>query len=240
MSQNIKAIFLDLGDTLRLLIPDETHQNDAKKRIVELVGTKDSPDEFCEKLHQRYKDYRVWAFENMAEAPETEFWTRWMTPEFPPERIAPVAVELSFQYRQTKGRRIMASDGKMVIEELYKRGYILGIISNLITSNEVPDWLEEEHLTHYFKSVALSSVLGIRKPDPRIYHYAARQAGVEPAECAYIGDNLKRDVTGTQQAGFGMTIIVLDENAVADAAESQPDLIIHSLSELLNVFPPLN
>ena len=151
MSQPIKAIFLDLGDTLRLLIPDEAHQSHAKNRIAELVGTHDSPDDFCEKLHQRYKTYRVWAFENMAEAPEAEFWTRWMAPEFPPERIAPVAVELSFQYRQTKGRRIMAPDGKKVIEELYKRGYTLGIISNLITSNEVPDWLEEEGLTPLFQ-----------------------------------------------------------------------------------------
>ncbi|PJH76160.1 MAG: hypothetical protein CO064_02745, partial [Anaerolineae bacterium CG_4_9_14_0_8_um_filter_58_9] len=67
------------------------------------------------------------------EAPEAELWTRWMTPEFPAERIIPHAVELSFQFRQSKGRRVLVDGGKEVVVELHRRGYILGIISNLIT-----------------------------------------------------------------------------------------------------------
>jgi putative hydrolase of the HAD superfamily len=141
---------------------------------------------------------------------------------------------------QTKGRRIFTEDSRQVIVELHRRGYILGIISNLITSRELPDWLEEEHLTGYFKAVALSSLLGIRKPSPEIYLYAARQAGVEPSRCAYIGDNLNRDVTGTRAAGFGIVIILpLNPNAAIEpfAPENHPDLIIRSLSDLLEIFP---
>lgn len=239
MHPDIQAIFLDVGDTLRILHLDEAYQSLARKKIVELVGTTRDPDDFCKELNERYAEYRVWAFEQRAEASEVELWSRWMAPEYPLERIKANAVELSFQYRQTKGRRIFADDGRQVIVELHRRGYILGIISNLITSQELPDWLEEERLTGYFKSVALSSLLGIRKPAPEIYHYAARQAGVEPAHCAYIGDNLKRDVTGTRAAGFGMAIIVLPTDAVVEPLETQnqPDVIIHSLSDLLDIFP---
>ncbi len=67
----------------------------------------------------------------------------------------------------------MAEGGREVIETLYARGYILGIISNVITEREIPEWLEADGLTKYFKSVLLSSVYGKRKPDPAIYHEAA-------------------------------------------------------------------
>jgi putative hydrolase of the HAD superfamily len=242
MEHNIEAIFLDVGNTLRILLPDEAHQHQARKKIAEMVGTKESPDEFCQELDRRYKVYRKWAFQNMVEASEAELWTRWLTPEFPAEKIAPIALELTYQYRQSMGRRVMAEDGKRVIVELYERGYILGIISNVITSQEIPDWLEEDGLTKYFKSVALSSVLGIRKPNTAIYHYATSQAGVEPGRSVYVGDNLDRDVVGTREAGFGMVIILLDGKDASGEVDGQtkPDLIIHKLSDLLEIFPPRN
>jgi FMN phosphatase YigB (HAD superfamily) len=140
------------------------------------------------------------------------------------------------------GRRVVVDDGREVVEELQKRGYILGIISNLIGTREIPEWLEAENFKPYFKSVVLSSVVGIRKPDPAIYLEAARRAGVEPSRCAYVGDNLKRDVTGTRAAGFGMIIILIEPKKLAEetvTSENRPDLIIHQFKELLNVFPVL-
>lgn len=240
MKPEIEAIFLDVGDTLRILYPDEQLQSQARAKMAALVGTQADPGEFCVELNKRYDGYRKWAFAQLAEASEVELWTRWMVPEFPAERIASVAPELSFQYRLSKGRRVLAEDAKRVIAELDRRGYILGIISNVITRQEIPDWLAADGLTPYFKAIALSSVLGIRKPSPEIYHYAASQAGVEPAHCAYVGDNLERDVDGTRQAGFGMMIIVLGEKKPDPilVERVKPDLIIHTLSELLDVFPP--
>jgi len=239
MDHNIDAIFLDVGNTLRILLEDEAHQSRARKKIVDLLGSQASPDDFCQELDRRYKVYRKWAFDNRLEAPEAELWTRWLAPEFPADQIAPMALELTYQYRQSMGRRVMAEGGKDVICELFERGYVLGIISNVITSQEIPNWLIEDDLAKFFKSIALSSVLGIRKPDPAIYHYASSQAGVSPAHCAYVGDNLKRDVEGTREAGFGMVIILSDENDMSDEDDglAKPDLMIHQLSDLLSIFP---
>lgn len=240
MSHNIEAIFLDLGNTLRILLKEEEHQSRARRKIVEMVGTDEDPEAFCEKLDARYKTYRKWAFENLVEAPEAELWTRWLTPEFPAEKIAPQAVELTYQYRQSIGRRVVVDGGKEVVIELHRRGYILGIISNVITSQEIPDWMDADGFTPYFKSVVLSSVFGKRKPDPAIYHEAARRAGVESARCVYVGDNLKRDVTGTRAAGFGMVIIMISPEELAEVTitdENRPDIIIHEFRELLNIFP---
>jgi len=88
--------------------------------------------------------------------------------------------------------------------------------------------------------VLLSSVFGRRKPDPTIYLEAARRAGVEPGRCAYVGDNLNRDVTGTREAGFGMTIILIEPAKLekeSPTAENKPDRIIHEFRELLDIFP---
>src|SRR5512135_3414264 len=215
MEHDIKAIFLDLGNTLRILLKDADHQAAARRKIAELVGTDEDPEAFCEKLNIRYKDYRKWAFEYLAEAPEAELWTRWLVPDFPVERIAPLGAELTYQFRQSMGRRVVVENGREVVEELRRRGYILGIISNLIGTREIPDWLQAEGFAPYFKCVVLSSIYGIRKPDPAIYVEAARRAGVEPHNCAYVGDNLKRDVTGTRTAGFGMVVILISPEQLA-------------------------
>ena len=236
----IQAIFLDVGNTLRFLTDNEAHQNKARQTITELLGTLEDPVTFCNKLDERYKVYRKWAFEQMREAPESELWTRWLTPDFPPEKIAPLGKALTYQYRQSMGYRVMVAGATEVVQTLNQRGYTLGLISNVITSDEIPDWLEADGLTQYFKSVVLSSVLGIRKPDPEIYLDAARRAGVPPKYCVYVGDNLKRDVTGTRNAGFGMSVIMMDkvEQETAEITlENKPDAIINNFLDLLALFP---
>jgi putative hydrolase of the HAD superfamily len=240
MYQAIEAIFIDLGNTLRVLVKDEEHMRRAKQELARLVETEEEPAAFCAKLDERYKGYRKWAFKNLREAPEAELWTRWMVPDFPAERIAPLGAELTYQYRQSMGRRVVVEGGREVVEELLTRGYTLGIISNLIGTREIPEWLAAENYDRYFKSVVLSSVLGIRKPSPAIYLEAARRAEVEPAKCAYVGDNLKRDVTGTRLAGFGQIIIMLPQEELAEAEisdENRPDQIIHRFQQLLDIFP---
>lgn len=237
-TEKMDAIFLDVGNTLRILLKEEPHRAAARIEIARLVGTRDNPDVFVAEIDRRYKDYRKWAFENMVEASEKELWTRWLLPDFPKETIASLSAPLTYQFRQSMGRRVVAEGGIETIKELYKRGYIMGIISNVITEREIPEWLEVDGLTQYFKSVVLSSVFGKRKPDPAIYIEAARRAEVEPKRCVYVGDNFARDVEGTRNAGFGMVIIMPDEKdkGIDLSKEQTPDLIINNLPELLNIF----
>jgi HAD superfamily hydrolase (TIGR01549 family) len=240
MTPRIEAIFIDLGNTLRMLVKDQVHMARARQEIVRIVGTDEDPVAFCAKLDERYKVYRKWAFENLVEAPEAELWTRWLVPEFSPDKIAPLGEELTFQFRQSMGRRVVVNNGKEVVAELFRRGYTLGIISNLIGCREIPDWLETDGFSPYFKSVVLSSVFGKRKPDPSIYLEATRRAGVEPANSVYIGDNVERDVTGARDAGFGMVVIMISPEDLARETitdGNRPDVIIHQFTQLLEIFP---
>jgi len=238
--KDIDAIFLDVGNTLRILLKEEPHRAAARKEIALLVGTNQDPDEFVAELDRRYKVYRKWAFEQMVEASEKELWTKWLLPDYPAEQIASLSAPLTYQFRQSMGRRVVAEGGIETVIELYNRGYVMGLISNVITEREIPEWMEADGITKYFKSVVLSSVFGKRKPDPAIYLEAAKCAEVPVERCVYVGDNFARDVEGTRNSGFGMIIIMPDpaDKDVIPTPEQTPDIIIHSLPELLNIFPP--
>ncbi len=242
MTKEIEAIFYDLGGTLRHVQKDAAFQEQAKRRIAELCGTTEDPDAFIEFLNYRYEGYRKWCFDKMREAPEEELWTKWLTPDYPRERILQNALELTVEYRNVDGRRIVAKNGRESIRELYDNGYILGIISNLVTSIEIPNWLEEDHLTPYFKAVLLSCVEGLRKPDPAFQLLACERVGIPPERCAYIGDNLNRDVEGTRKAGYGMFVLYTTPEKLEKLLpkindENRPDAIIFDFAELKEIFP---
>lgn len=47
-----------------------------------------------------------------------------------------------------------------------------------------------------------STVVGIEKPDPQIFHIALERIGLEADRCAYIGDTVTFDVNGARAAGL--------------------------------------
>ena len=243
MNHEIEAIFLDHGNTLRIVRKDEAFQAQARQQLAALVGTSESPEAFCELLRERYKVCRKQAKETMRETSEKELWTRWMLPDWPADKIAPLSGKLTRLWRDRDGRRVPRPDTKKVIIELSKRGYCLGIIANTITETEIPDWLEADGLAQYFETVILSSVFGHRKPGPEIYLEAARSVGVDPARSVYVGDNPSRDILGARLAGFGMVILMMEPATLEkepSTGDEKPDLLIHELSELLNIFPERN
>jgi len=242
VNHETKAIFFDHGNTLRFVVKDAAFQAQAKQQLATLVGAQEPPDVFYKRLVERYKVCRKQAKETLIETSEKELWTRWMLPDWPSDKIAPLAGELTRLWRARDGRRVARPDTGQVIIELAQRGYCLGIIANTITESEIPDWLEEAGLTQYFETVILSSIFGRRKPGPDIYLEATGQAGVDPAQSIYIGDNPSRDITGARLAGFASVIILMEPATLAKeppTGDEKPDAVIHELSELLDIFPAL-
>ena len=241
MTPSIDAIFLDVGNTLRIVVEDPVFQAEAKNQLMTLIGAKEPPYEFFEKIEERWKRYRKQSKESLLEATEFELWTRWLLPDYPLTMIGPLAGRLTRLWRDRDGRRIPRTGVKETIVELYNRGYLLGIIANTITETEIPAWMYSDGVIQYIHTTILSSRVGYRKPDPAIYLLAARKIGVEPSRCAYLGDNPVRDVEGTQAAGFGMMILI-DEPATRakepPTGEHHPDYTITAMNELLDIFPP--
>ena len=238
----INTIFIDLGDTFRVIRKDADYILAAKRRIVELLGVDADPIEFYrEVIEPRYDRYREWALTFYCEAPEKTLWTRWLAYDYPREQVEAAAAELTMAYRKTKGERVVTDGGAETVKELYRRGYTLGIVSDLVGVHEVDEWLDRDGLRPYFKTVQQSSICLIRKPHPAIYYYALEECGADPAETCSVGDNLDRDIVGAKAAGLGMTIGVQypgkKPQTVTDA--NRPDRFIQHFSQLLEIFPPI-
>lgn len=240
MNSDIEAIFLDVGNTLRIVVEDAEFQQQARQELFSLVRSTEDFDAFFHKLEARWHAYRKQSKASLLEASELELWTHWLLPDYPIELVAPYISRLTRLWRDRDGRRIPRADARETIIELHRRGYLLGIIANTITETEIPDWMIADGVTRYFRTVILSSKVRVRKPDPTIYWLAARVMGVEPGKCAYLGDNPIRDVEGTRAAGFGMMILFEEPATIAkepQSGECQPDYIIKTTRELLDIFP---
>ena len=240
MNQNIEAIFLDVGNTLRIVVEDPPFMAQARRDLMALVGTSEPEDVFFAELDSRWKAYRKQSKASLVEASEKELWTKWLLPDCPAEKIGPLAGRLTRLWRDHDGRRVPRPDVKETVIELNRRGYIVGIIANTITDTAIPDWIENDGLTDYFKAVVLSSKVAYRKPGPEIYWEAARRVGVEPVHCAYVGDNPVRDVEGTHCAGFGMMILIEEPATLAKEPPTgvvELDYRIQTTKDLLDIFP---
>lgn len=236
MSQ-YKAVFFDLGGTLRIAEEDPDHIRKARDRMAELAGYED-PQAFIEMVEARYVPYRDWALSKNLEAGDYELWKKWLLPELDDEVLKKICHEITYQYRQYKGLRHLVDGGLEVIRTLHERGYKLGIISNLIGENEIYDWLKEDRLEGYFEAVVLSSVIHIRKPDPRMYLIACEKLGLDPSECVNVADNIKRDFTGAKEAGIGLNIMFISPDKLKTrklTRENYPDYIVHRFTDILDL-----
>ena len=68
---------------------------------------------------------------------------------------------------------------------------------------------------------------------------AIRILEIDPGKCAYVGNRISKDLVGCRQACFGLGIFLeTPENpqSVEVDLPIQPDLVIRSLSELLDIF----
>ena len=239
MREGIKAIFLDLGGTFRVVEDNKPYIKEARERIKELCGTDMDADAFYDFLNKRYDGYREWALKYMCEAPEEMLWTRWLVPEWDKARIEAAAKELTYCFRRAKGERVVVPKGIETVRVLRERGYKVGIISDLIGTIEIDEWLDNDGIRDLFCTVQQSSVTMLRKPHPAIYFLALQEAGVRPEESCFVGDNLKRDIIGAKQSGFAGTVGAEYPGGLAFklTEENKPDCILHHFDELLNIFP---
>ncbi len=115
---------------------------------------------------------------------------------------------------QRAGRlwRVVEPGTADLLADLARRGYVLGVISN--SNGTVEAFLEEVGLRRHLAFVIDSAVVGVEKPDPRIFRLALERGGVEAAHATHIGDLYQIDVLGAQVAG--LNAVLLDPAGVWD------------------------
>ncbi|MDD5896829.1 MAG: HAD family hydrolase [Prevotellaceae bacterium] len=119
---------------------------------------------------------------------------------------------------------------RQVLEQLAGRMPMV-LVSNFY--GNVNTVLKEMNMEGLFKEVVESAVVGIRKPDPRIFSLGVEALGVKPEEVAVIGDSYDKDIMPAKAAGC-RTVWFIGEgwtDGVADGKDA--DMVITSLTELL-------
>jgi putative hydrolase of the HAD superfamily len=86
------------------------------------------------------------------------------------------------------------------LKRLQEEGYVLGVISN--AEGTVAQLLADAGLEPFFRFIIDSHVVGIEKPDPRIFSLALERAGAEAGRAIFVGDAYTVDVVGARAAGI--------------------------------------
>lgn len=102
------------------------------------------------------------------------------------------------------------------LARLREAGIMLGVVSN--SEGTVGAVLDEVGLGRHLHTVVDSWVVGVAKPDPRIFHLALDRLGIAAADAVMVGDSPAADVAGAQAAG--VTPILLDPLDVYPSSEA--------------------
>lgn len=96
------------------------------------------------------------------------------------------------------------AEATAALETARARGWAVGVISN--SNGSVTRALEIAGLSRHLDFVIDSSVVGMAKPDARIFALGLEAAGAAPAQSVYVGDSYFVDVVGARRAGLGAVL----------------------------------
>lgn len=128
-------------------------------------------------------------------------------------------------------KKVLAEGVFPLLETLSKR-YRLGIISNYQAS--LMDFLDEIGLEPYFESIIISGIVGVEKPDTRIFEIALQEMNLAPEECLYVGDH-PFDVMGAKNAGLDMALVQSNFDTLPDFIIQKPNFILPALKDLAGI-----
>lgn len=234
MEKQIKAVFFDIGGTLVMKKKHAEIDLSIISEMMHLLGENGEAVAFEHLIRDKEEEYKNWTRVTLAELSIEERWAIILGSRYPVDRVRQLAPQLQSLWGRSRGEKQLYPETVAVLQELARRGYLLGTISH--TS---PRFLEGSGVSHLFTTVIHASKFGRRKPHPSLFMAAARECGVIPEECAYVGDRPTRDVIGSREAGIGKVIVVsrYETSAELEKVPMRPDHTLCDLKGLLDLLP---
>lgn len=243
----IKAVFFDMGGTLEDIRFDRSSRLAATGELLSLLEGEGihvgrGAEVVLDSIERGCAVYRAHSERAMRELPPAEIWRDYYLADFglKAEDAERLAERLAWLWETRFYTRSLRPGAHEAVAALKERGYSLGIISNTSSRSQVPAMLEGYGLLGYFACVCLSSVSGVRKPDPAIFREAASLLGVDVSEAAYVGDTVSRDISGAHAAGYALSFkiesfVTRDRDAALPPGCPRPDHVIDDLREIASV-----
>ena len=114
------------------------------------------------------------------------------------------------------------------LEGLTARGIRLAVISNW--DHRLPEILRSLNLEDLFETVTVSSLEGVEKPSPEIFHRTLERMGPSPGTAVHVGDSPLEDYNGAENAG--LTSVLIDRH---DLFADEPYRRVTSLNQILDL-----
>ena len=118
------------------------------------------------------------------------------------------------------------------IKKLADQGLKIGLVANQPPS--VVDSLKRDGIFKFIKFAGISALVGVEKPDPKIFELALEGLGVSASETIHIGNRIDTDVLPAKKLGF-KTIWVRRGEAnpePSDADLAEPTFVVDDLSNV--------
>jgi len=104
------------------------------------------------------------------------------------------------------------------VKDLKKQGkYKIALLSN-IGSNWIDDFISKNEINEMFDETVLSGEVMMRKPDPKIFEYAADKLALNPSECVFI-DDIMKNVESSQLVGMTGVLFGTFDQAKSDVEQ---------------------
>ena len=239
----IQAVFFDMGGTIETYgwTPELRSRQTAgfQQRLAQAgihLGLTDK--QLYEIISAGLDAYHQVSLQSMDEFSPQRVWNEYIFAACPVERekLDVIAEDLMFFIETRWFQRAMRPEMPVVLETIRSMGLRIGLISNVNSRTQVPANLDLYGIRAYFDPIVLSSEYGRRKPDPAIFHYAARLANVPTGECVYIGDRISRDILGARKAGYRLAVQIRHDYEHGELDEgATPDAVIDNMTELLHI-----
>ncbi|MCM1504076.1 MAG: HAD family hydrolase [Muribaculum sp.] len=127
--------------------------------------------------------------------------------------------------------RSSVEEARPTLQRLHDR-YPMVLVSNFYGNIEAV--LSDFNLLHLFKQIIESAVVGVRKPDPKIFALGVEALGLRPEEVLVVGDSLKKDILPAESLGCKVAWLKGKGWTAEEDAATHPSTI-KKLADLLDV-----
>lgn len=191
-----RAIFLDAGGTL-------IHID--RRFVIDTIRQQGIPCEDASFIAaEREAKERIGALTRAQEGTDADRWRKaWASAlaGLGCTGASAAAVFDAVRARHAQGRlwtRVEQGTGDALMA-LKSAGYLLGVVSN--ADGRIAQFLNTAGLYGPLDFIVDSAIVGVEKPNPRIFEIACERAGVAPSEALHVGDFYEIDVLGARAAG---------------------------------------
>lgn len=116
--------------------------------------------------------------------------------QFPADQVEPKAREIADLCHEEAASCVKAASE--VLKALAAR-YPMVLVSNFY--GNIEKVLETYGIRQYFRKIIESAVVGVRKPDPRIFALGVEALGLPAEDCLVVGDSYRKDIVPALENG---------------------------------------